>query len=40
MTKSGEAKSEEKIDWSELKGIIDSYKTSIEMEKEMWKKID
>ena len=31
---------QEKVDWSSLVGVIDSDKSSVELEKEMWKKID
>lgn len=31
---------DEKVDWEELEGVIDSEKSSVEMEKEMWKKVD
>lgn len=30
----------EKVDWGEIEGVIDSDKNSVEMEKEMWKKVD
>lgn len=32
--------SEEEVDWESLEGVIDSDKSSVEMEKEMWKKVD
>jgi len=31
---------EQEVDWSELRGVIDSDKTSTELKKEMWKKVD
>ena len=31
---------DEKVDWEGLEGVIDSDKSSVEMEKEMWKKVD
>lgn len=31
---------QEKVDWSSLEGVIDSDKTSTELEDEMWKKVD
>lgn len=31
---------QEKVDWSSLVGAIDSDKTSMELEDEMWKKVD
>lgn len=38
MTSSDEE--EKEVDWNELRGAIDSDKTSVEMEKELWNKID
>lgn len=32
--------SEDKVDWEELEGVIDSDKGSVDMEKEMWRKVD
>lgn len=31
---------DEKVDWESLEGVIDSDKSSVEMEKEIWKKVD
>ncbi|MFB6158837.1 MAG: hypothetical protein ABEJ95_04240 [Candidatus Nanohalobium sp.] len=31
---------DEKVDWGELRGAIDSDKTSTELEDEAWKKVD
>jgi hypothetical protein len=31
---------DEKVDWEGLEGVIESDKSSVEMEKEMWKKVD
>lgn len=31
---------EDEVDWGELRGVIDSDKTSTELEDEMWKKVD
>jgi len=32
--------SQEEVDWDSLEGVIDRDKTSVEMEKEMWRKVD
>ena len=31
---------QEEVDWEGLEGVIDSDKSSVEMEKEMWNKVD
>jgi hypothetical protein len=31
---------QKKVDWSSLVGVVDSEKTSTELEDEMWKKVD
>ena len=40
MTNSKDSNSEQKVNWSELRGVVESDKTSVELEKEMWKKVD
>jgi len=32
--------SQEEVDWDSIEGVIDRDKTSVEVEKEMWRKVD